>query len=219
MKKQAILIVVIVSMIALTGCSSIQSFTQGFIDGYNSVSENNREEQGSVASEKQEFVRGEFKDNLYVNEFMGVSLTIPNGWLQSGGGMTHGGADGKEVSTSEEVRVRDQFKGTSVHITIKLLSSVGLKSNSTSEECIKYMEKQVQLELPNVEIGQPEKTSIANEQYEMLNYTDNVSGKRIRQFYLSRIKNSYLITIIGTFADEETQGAKTLQAYFNPITK
>ena len=189
--KIALIIFLVASMLfALTGC-------------------------GKEKENKVEFSMGEWKDNVYENEFLGLEFNLPEGWEYSSDEEIAKTMNlGTELLNDDQKYAAEVSKLNSVYYMLAKNPSTGDNVTVLSEKPLvdvttEYYLDQLETQLTavdsiNYEIGDASKEKVAGREYSTLTVKAKMSGIELTQKYFVYKMDEYFIGIIATSANGET---------------
>lgn len=203
--KNIIVIALISSILfALSGCGKKEE----------NLSEDNNATQGNE-QKTPEFSMGEWKDNVYSNDFLGLKFNLPEGWEYSNDEEIAEMMNiGTELLNDDQKVAAEISKLTSAYYMVANDPNTGNSVTIVSEKpaievTTDYYINQLKTQLTSVEsinyeIGETSKETVANIECDTLAVTASMSGHEIAQkYYLYKI-DKYFVSIIVTSTTGET---------------
>lgn len=203
--KNMLIILLTASMLfLLVGCGNKEESTT-----------NNITNEEATEEKKVEFSMGEWNDNVYTNEFLGLKFKLPEGWTYASDEEI---ADmmnlGTEFLNDDQKVAAEVSKLTSAYYMVANDPNTGNNVSIISEKPVmevsteNYMNQlKAQLsavESINYEIGETSKEKIADREYDTLTASASMSGVKITQKYYIYKMDKYFIGIITTSTTGET---------------
>lgn len=201
--KRFFIIIVVVSMLfLLIGCGK----------GKNKDKSINEQ---MVNKQKKEFSMGEWTDNVYTNDFLGLKFKLPEGWIYLNSEQLE-----KYMNKSYELlndEQKSQFEKEKLDNNYYIMATdTNTGSNLTivsekpsieisTETFIKQIKNQL-LNLGSIkyQIGKTAKEKIAGREYDTLTVLPNIKGSQIIQKYYIYKMDEYFISLIVTSTTGET---------------
>lgn len=216
--KGLLIIFLIVSMLfILTGCGKDEEKTTTD-NTTNTANEQPAQEQ------KVEFSMGEWNNNVYTNDFLGIKFNLPQGWTYSSDEQIAQMMNlGEEFLNDDQKKVAEVAKLTSAYYMVannpNTGNSVSLMSEKpsmevTTEFYLNQLKTQLSaVESMNYKIGETSKEKVAGREYDTLVATVSMSGiEFIQKYYVYKMDN-YFIGIITTSVTGE-DGIKDIMKSF-----
>ena len=203
--KNMLIILLTASMLfLLVGCGNKEESTT-----------NNITNEEATEEKKVEFSMGEWNDNVYTNEFLGLKFKLPEGWTYASDEEI---ADmmnlGTEFLNDDQKVAAEVSKLTSAYYMVANDPNTGNNVSIISEKPVmevsteNYMNQlKAQLsavESINYEIGETSKEKIADREYDTLTASASMSGVKMLQKYYIYKMDKYFIGIITTSTTGET---------------
>lgn len=201
--KIALIIFLITSMLfVLTACGKEEEKTT------NDNTTNITNEQ-PAQEQKVEFSMGEWNNNVYTNDFLGLKFNLPEGWTYSSDEEIAEMMNlGIELLNDDQKAAAELSKLTSVYYIAannpNTGDSVAVMSEKpsmdvTTEFYINQLKSQLStVESVSYEIGEIAKEQVADREYDTITATTNVSGIKIAQKYYVYKMDEYFVAIIAT---------------------
>ena len=196
--KGLLIFMLIASMLfVLTGCGDKETAKKE--DKEETVEQ--KQETNIEQEEKTEFSMGEWNNNVYTNDFLGLKFNLPDGWTYS--------SDEELEETNKQmaeqngvgyVTAMDPNTGNNINIfsekpAIDITTEVyinQLKTKLSAVETVTY------------EIGETSKEEFAGRECDTLEMTTTMYGVKVTQKYYIYKIDKYIIGIIATSLDGET---------------
>lgn len=204
--KVALIILIIASMLfVLTGCGKEDKKENSKTD--NAKNEQVVEDESKESSK--EISMGEWEDDTYENEFLGLKFNLPKGWTYSTQEeIAEMMSIGKELLNDDQKAAAELAKLTSVYYinasnpatgdSVTILTEKPL-AKITAEEYIAQLKLQLQaLESMDYKIEGDSEETVSGKKYETLSVTASVSGVEVSQKYYLREIDKYIVCIIVT---------------------
>lgn len=203
--KNMLIILLTASMLfLLVGCGNKEESTT-----------NNITNEEATEEKKVEFSMGEWNDNVYTNEFLGLKFKLPEGWTYASDEEI---ADmmnlGTEFLNDDQKVAAEVSKLTSAYYMVANDPNTGNNVSIISEKPVMevYTENYINqlkaqlsaVESINYEIGETSKEKIADREYDTLTASASMSGVKITQKYYIYKMDKYFIGIITTSTTGET---------------
>lgn len=201
--KIALIILLATSMLfVLTGCGEKKVEN-------NSVTNDQQEEQ------KVEISMGNWNNNVYTNDFLGLKFNLPEGWTYSSdeeiAEMMNLGA---ELLNDDQKAAAELAKLTSVTYVVANNPNTGnnvtiMSEKPAMEVTTEYYINQLKTQLAavesiNYEIGNISKETVADREYDTLTVTANVSGIELTQKYFVYKMDEYFVCLLITTTNGDT---------------
>lgn len=201
--KIALIILLATSMLfVLTGCGEKKVEN-------NSVTNDQQEEQ------KVEISMGNWNNNVYTNDFLGLKFNLPEGWTYSSdeeiAEMMNLGA---ELLNDDQKAAAELAKLTSVTYVVANNPNTGnnvtiMSEKPAMEVTTEYYINQLKTQLAavesiNYEIGNISKETVAGREYDTLTVTANVSGIELTQKYFVYKMDEYFVCLLITTTNGDT---------------
>lgn len=201
--KIALIILLATSMLfILTGCGEKKVEN-------NSVTNDQQEEQ------KVEISMGNWNNNVYTNDFLGLKFNLPEGWTYSSdeeiAEMMNLGA---ELLNDDQKAAAELAKLTSVTYVVANNPNTGnnvtiMSEKPAMEVTTEYYINQLKTQLAavesiNYEIGNISKETVAGREYDTLTVTANVSGIELTQKYFVYKMDEYFVCLLITTTNGDT---------------
>lgn len=212
--KNMLIILLTASMLfLLVGCGNKEESTT-----------NNITNEEATEEKKVEFSMGEWNDNVYTNEFLGLKFKLPEGWTYASDEEI---ADmmnlGTEFLNDDQKVAAEVSKLTSAYYMVANDPNTGNNVSIISEKPVmevsteNYMNQlKAQLsavESINYEIGETSKEKIADREYDTLTASASMSGVKITQKYYIYKMDRYFIGIIATSTTGETAFNEMIKSF------
>lgn len=191
-------------------------------------SENSKAEDPSSQTEKTEFARGEWKDNVYSSQFLGISFTLPAEWAYATdeeiAEMMNLGADllgnDKEylaeiakVKTVYDMMAQDPATGTNVIVMFENLAlSVGGTKLSEEEYAEILKEQLTAVDTLEYTIGEIAKKQLGGHEFTVLSTTVESAGLQ-QEYYLLK-EGKYMACVLLSGA---TDGIEQVLGQFSSL--
>ena len=201
LKCMLIFMIFVCIIITFTGCGKKEETTT------NEVAEKKEES-------KKEFSMGEWTDNVYTNEFLGLKFKLPAEWEYSNDEEIVEMMDlGKELLTDEQQKLSEISKLNSVYYAVAQNPTTGDNISIMSEKLVAsvttdYYLNALKTQLEAVDsidytIEGTSKETIANREYDVLKTSASVSGVNLVQKYYVYKLDNYMLAIIATSTSGE----------------
>lgn len=201
--KIALIILLIASMLfVLTACGK---------EGEKTTNDNttNITNEQPAQEQKVEFSMGEWNNNVYTNNFLGLKFSLPQGWTYSSDEEIAEMMNlGIELLNDDQKAAAELSKLTSVYYIAannpNTGDSVAVMSEKpsmdvTTEFYINQLKSHLStVESVNYEIGEISKEKVADREYDTIIATTNVSGIKVAQKYYVYKMDEYFVAIIVT---------------------
>lgn len=211
--KNMLIVVLVASMLfVLVGCGKEEE---------NTATENSTVTNEQPAQEqKVEFSMGEWNNNVYTNNFLGLKFSLPQGWTYSSDEEIAEMMNlGIELLNDDQKAAAELSKLTSVYYIAannpNTGDSVAVMSEKpsmdvTTEFYINQLKSHLStVESVNYEIGEISKEKVADREYDTIIATTNVSGIKVAQKYYVYKMDEYFVAIIVTSVTGE-EGIKDI---------
>lgn len=206
LKSILVVLLILTMLFLLTGCGNKENETE------------NSDEQ------KQEFSLGEWKDDVYTNNFLGLKFNLPNGWTYySKEEMADIMNLSEDVLNDEQKAVVEVSKLTTAYYMMSsdpnTGSSIAILSEKpamdvTTEFYINQLKNQVlNVYSAKCEINGTSKEKVGNREYDTLTLTASVSGNEVMQRYYVYKMDKYFICILATKVMGETTIEEMMQSF------
>lgn len=205
-KSALIILIIAIMLFVLVGCGEEEKETT---ENKNNVIEQTTEET------KPEFSMGEWNNNVYTNEFLGLKFNLPTDWTYSSDEEIAEMMNiGVEMLNDDQKAAAEIAKLTGVYYMVAQDSNTGNNVNIFSEKQIteisteKYITA-LKTQLSAVqsisyEIGETSKEKVANKECDTLTVSAKMSGVEVMQKYYIYKIDEYVIGIIATSLNGET---------------
>lgn len=202
--KIALIILLAASMLfVLTGC------------GGEKVEKNSVTNDQQAEEQKAEISMGEWKNNTYENEFLGIKFNLPEGWVYSSDKEIAQMMNiGTELLNDDQKATAELAKLTSVTYVVANNPNTGSNVTIMSEKPVmevttEYYINQLKTQLAavesiNYEIGNISKETVAGREYDTLTVTANVSGIELTQKYFVYKMDEYFVCLLITTTNGDT---------------
>lgn len=196
--KSLLIIFLIASMLfVLTGCGKEEEKTT--TDNTTNTAE----------KQKVEFSMGEWNNNVYTNDFLGLTFNLPEGWVYSSDEQIAEMMNlGAEFLNDDQKVAAEVAKLTSAYYMVANDPNTGNSVSIISEKpamefTTEYYLNQVKTQLGAVEsmsyeIGDISKEKVAGREYETLEASASISGIEVTQKYYVYKMDEYFVSIIAT---------------------
>lgn len=155
------------------------------------------------------FSRGEWKSNQYVNDFAKIKFNMPDTWVKySDEKIAEMMNIGKEALSEDQKKLAELAEQTTIYGMVANDTETGANISIllekpvmqvTSETYVNMLKKQLEtVEEVKYKIEKTTTEKVANQDYTALTVTADVSGIQIEQCYYVKEQNGYIITIIVT---------------------
>lgn len=216
MKKATALLLAAMMTFSLTACGSKEE------NAGNSGSSSNKEQktEESKSAEKEinpEDLMGSWEENVYKNEFAGITYTLPEGWTRQtdeeikatmnlGSDIVYGDSEYKkalvEQSTISGMMAQNGTTGDSVLVNFENLKKSG-GVNLTEEEYFSAIKTQLtQIKEIDYVLGEARETVIGGETYQTMPVT--IAGTNASQDYNIRKIGDYILAVTVTSMNGDT---------------
>lgn len=181
-------------MFVLTGCGNKDNVEQEDKESSTVITEQN-EETNVEQQKRPEFSMGEWNDNVYTNDFLGLEFNLPEGWgYSSDEELEETNKQVAEQNGVYYVSAMDPTTGNNINIFSEKPSV-----NITTEEYINQLKTQLSaVEAIAYEIGETSKEEIAGREYDTLEMTATISGIEVTQKYYMYKIDEYFVSMIVT---------------------
>lgn len=198
--KSLLIIFLIASMLfVLTGCGKEEEKT---------IDDNTANEQ-PAQEQKVEFSMGEWNNNVYTNDFLGLTFNLPEGWTYSSDEQIAEMMNlGAEFLNDDQKVAAEVAKLTSAYYMVANDPNTGNSVSIISEKpamefTTEYYLNQVKTQLGAVEsmsyeIGDISKEKVAGREYDIITATTTISGIEFTQKYYVYKMDKYFVSIIAT---------------------
>ena len=207
--KSALIILLVASMLfVLSGC--------GKDEEKETTKEPSDVVEQTTQEQKVEFSMGEWNNNVYANDFLGLKFNLPQGWTYSSdeeiAEMMNLGAEflNDDLKAAAEVAkltsayymvANDPNTGNSVSI----MSEKPAIDVTTEFYLNQFKTQLASVESINYEIGETSKEKVAGREYDTVLVTTSMYGVELRQKYYVYKMDKYFIGIIATsFTGEDS---------------
>ena len=216
--KSLLIIFLIASMLfVLTGCGNEEEKTTTD-NTTNTANEQPAQEQ------KVEFSMGEWNNNVYTNDFLGLKFNLPQGWTYSSDDQIAEMMNlGNEFLNDDQKIAAEVAKLTSAYYMVANDPNTGNSVTILSEKpamdfTTEYYLNQLKTQLSSVEslnyeIGEISKEKVAGREYDTLVVTTTMSGINLTQKYYVYKMDKYFVGIIVTSVTGE-DGIKDMMKSF-----
>lgn len=217
LKVVAILVMIVLSLVVLTGCGKKEENTNTEntnvenTNTQNEVVENTNVENTVVEptpeETKKEISRGKWNDNVYTSEFAELTFKLPEGWTRSTdkeiAAMMQLGAtmledEGKynaeiaKLTSVYDMLAKSADQTSNIQV---MMEKVPMQANEYAETLKKNL---ASLEQLSYNIGETTETTIGGNTYKAVSATVEVSGMKMEQSYYVRNEGDYIVAIIVT---------------------
>ena len=207
LKCMLIVMLFVCIVITFTGCGKKEETTA------NEVSTQEKgETQGEAAKE---LSMGEWSNNVYANDFLGLKFKLPEGWEYSNDEEIAEMMDlGKELLNDDQKKLAEISKLNTVYYMVAQNATTGdnisimsekLTSSVTTDYYITALKTQLEaVNTIDYTITGTSKQTIANREYDVLTTKASISGvDMIQNYYLYKLDN-YMVVIIATSVSGES---------------
>ena len=179
----------------------------------------NETQTNEVSKTEKTFSMGEWKNNVYTNEFLGIKLTLPEGWSYSDEEQIASMMNiGVELLNDDQKELAEISKLNTVYYVVANNAETGDNLSIMSEKpaqdvTVDYYINALKTQLTAVEslkytINETTKATIGNNECDVLSVTAEVSGVSILQKYYVYKQDKYFVVVIATVTEEA--GFKTI---------
>lgn len=204
--KNMLIVLLTASMLfLLAGCGNKEE----------STTTNNTTNEQTTREQKVEFSMGEWNNNVYTNEFLGLKFNLPEGWTYASDEEI---ADmmnlGTELLNDDQKAAAEVSKLTTAYYMVANDPNTGNSISIISEKPVmevstEYYMNELKTQLSavesiNYEIGETSKEKIADREYDILTASASMSGVKITQKYYIYKMDRYFVGIIVTSTTGET---------------
>ena len=212
--KNTLLIILVASMLfLLVGCGGKDITTTNEAEKNESkdITTTNEEEK----NESKEFSMGEWKNNVYTNDFLGLKFNLPEGWSYSSDEEIAKMMDlGVDLLNDEQKMESEVAKLTSVYYmvandpntgnSVVLLSEKPLIDLTVDSYLNQLKNQLTSVDSINYEMGEEGKETIANKEFATLTATATMNNvKMIQKYYVYKL-DKYFVSIIATSTTQDT---------------
>lgn len=191
--KGLLILLLIGSMIfVLTGCGDKESVEKADKE---EVVEQKQETNVEQEEQTVEFSMGEWNDNTYTNDFLGLKFNLPQGWTYSSDEeLEQSNKQMKEQNGVYYVSAIDSSTGNNINIF-----SEKIATDVTIESYMNELKTQLSaLESITYEIGETSKEKISGKECQTLEMVATISGIEVIQKYFTYQVDEYIVSIITT---------------------
>lgn len=212
--KNMLIILLTASMLfLLVGCGNKEESTT-----------NNITNEQTTGEKKVEFSMGEWNNNVYTNEFLGLKFKLPEGWNYASDEEI---ADmmnlGTELLNDDQKAAAEVSKLTTAYYMVANDPNTGNSISIISEKPVmevstEYYMNELKTQLSavesiNYEIGETSKEKIADREYDTLTASASMSGVKITQKYYIYKMDRYFVGIIVTSTTGETAFNEMIKSF------
>ena len=175
-------------------------------------------------SESKEFSMGEWENNVYTNDFLGIKYNLPSGWKYSSDEEIAKLMNvGKELLNDDQKNLGEIAELTSVYYVVAndpntgnnivIMSEKPLMEAST-DYYINSLKTQLEnLDSINYEIGETSKETIGSRQYDTLTVSTSSNGVKLAQKYYIYKLDKYFVDIIVTSTNGEANISNMMKSF------
>jgi len=201
-------------VVIMTGCGNKEEKKEEIV---NDVS--NEEEET-----KTEISMGEWKDNVYTNDFLGLKFNLPEGWEYANDEEIAEKMNiGKELLNDDQKILAEISELNSVYYVSAMNPNTGDNltimtekpvANVTTEFYLNSLKTQLEaVESIDYEIKETSKETVANREYDVLRAYASISGvSLVQKYYVYKLDN-YFLTIIATSVTGEDGMNNMMKAF------
>ncbi len=165
-------------------------------------------------TKQEEFSMGEWKDNLYTNNYLGIKFRLPNGWKYANNEQIAALVNiGKEFLTDQQKFAEEMKKSDSVYYMVATNSETNdnimvmtekVKEDETLENYISQLKEQLNL-VENIKytVKNSSNENIAGKLYYTLTAEANIENITLTQKYYVSKMNDNILAIIATSSSGE----------------
>lgn len=206
MLKAIFIFLLIISMLLLlSGCGE---------KGNNEISNNSSESNVEQSKNNTEFSMGNWENNVYTNDFLGIKFKLPDGWLYSSKEeIAEIMSIGKELLNDDQKLVAELSELTSVSYMAANNPNTGDNLSIITEKplmdisvnlYIEQLKKQFSnLDSIDYDIKGTSKEKVDGREYNTLSLETSISGIKINQKYYVCKLDKYIMVIICTSTSGE----------------
>ncbi len=201
--KNTLLILALAStLFLLTGCGEEKN-------------DSDKKESTSVKEEekvesKVEFSMGEWNNNVYENEFLGLKFNLPEGWTYlTDAELEENNKELGELNGVYYVNAKNSSTGDNIIIMTEK-TATGL----TTEYYLEQVKTQLEsVDSMSYEIGEISEETVAGRKYKTVTAVASVSGIKVEQKYYVYKMDEYFVSIISTTLNGQSAINNMMEAF------
>ena len=228
LKIMLITLITICMLFVITGCGKKEETintedNEGALlqETSNNDKENSEEEK---AEKELEFSMGEWKDDVYTNDFLGLKFELPEGWSYSSKDEIASMMNvGVELLNDDQKQLAEVANLNSVYYLVATDSNTGSNLsvmsektlvNLTTDYYINALKTQLSaLESINYTVTGTSKETVGGREYDVLSLNAEVNGVTLLQKYYVYKMDKYFVVLIATSTNGDS-GFKTMTEAF-----